>query len=98
MPRLYDHRSNAWLGLAAVAGVLLAALLVWMAWTGSEQAHGFKLSLSDAAPTLPPAPELPQGPTLPDAPIPIPKQSRAPDDRTSQPHEAYGPPPAATQK
>jgi hypothetical protein len=73
MPQLYQHRSNAWIVVAAAAGLVLAALLVCLAWTASERTDHIRLSLRDAAPTLPSLPRMPQGPKLPDAPIPVPK-------------------------
>ena len=72
MPQLSERRGHPLAALLAGAAVVLAVALICLAWSRSERAaQGVKLSLRDAAPTLPHLP--PQGPRLPDAPIPMPR-------------------------
>lgn len=74
MPHTDQHHSHPWLALIAALGVLIAALLIWFAWRGGQEAgYTLKLTLRDVAPALPSLPRLPEGPKLPAAPIPLPK-------------------------
>ena len=74
MPHTSEHHSHPWTSLITALGLVIAAMLIWLALRGAQEAgHTLKLTLREAAPSLPSLPRLPEGPKLPAAPIPMPK-------------------------
>ncbi|MDB5419283.1 MAG: hypothetical protein JWP50_2702 [Phenylobacterium sp.] len=77
MAQISEPRARPWIAFLAGAVVMLLLVLVWLAWTRSQEAistvaSGVTLPRTAALPSLPTAPP-PEGPHLPRPPAPTPR-------------------------